>query len=77
MTTDGETRSTRELRIGFFSIGLASYWAQYTGLKCRLAGYADRIAARLRRPGVEVVDARTLRFHGKDFLEAWTRAEAR
>jgi D-amino peptidase len=29
------------------------------------------------RPGVEVMDARTLRFHGKDFLEAWTRAEAR
>ena len=29
------------------------------------------------RPGVEVVDARTLRFQGKDFLEAWTRAEAR
>jgi D-aminopeptidase len=29
------------------------------------------------RPGVEVIDARTLRFHGKDFLEAWTRARAR
>ena len=29
------------------------------------------------RPGVEVMDARTLRFHGKDFLEAWTRARAR
>jgi hypothetical protein len=27
------------------------------------------------RPGVEVVDARTLRFHGNDFVEAWTRAE--
>jgi D-amino peptidase len=29
------------------------------------------------RPGVEVVNARTLRFRGKDFIEAWTRAEAR
>jgi D-amino peptidase len=29
------------------------------------------------RPGVEVIDARTLRFQGKDFLEAWTRAEAK
>ena len=29
------------------------------------------------RPGVEVIDARTLRFHGKDFLEAWTAAEAK
>jgi len=29
------------------------------------------------RPGVEVMDARTLRFHGRDFIEAWTRARAR
>lgn len=29
------------------------------------------------RPGVEVIDARTLRFRGKDFIEAWTRAEAK
>jgi D-amino peptidase len=29
------------------------------------------------RPGVEVVDARTLRFHGKNLIEAWTRARAR
>jgi D-amino peptidase len=26
------------------------------------------------KPGAEVVDARTVRFHGKDFLEAWERA---
>ena len=26
------------------------------------------------KPGAEVVDARTIRFHGKDFLEAWERA---
>jgi D-amino peptidase len=26
------------------------------------------------RPGAEVLDARTVRFHGKDFLEAWQRA---
>lgn len=25
-------------------------------------------------PGTEVMDARTIRFHGKDFLEAWERA---
>lgn len=29
------------------------------------------------RPGVEVVDARTLRFHGRDFIEAWTRARSK
>jgi D-amino peptidase len=26
------------------------------------------------KPGAEVIDARTIRFHGKDFLEAWQRA---
>jgi D-amino peptidase len=27
------------------------------------------------RPGAEVVDARTIRYSGKDFLEAWTRSQ--
>lgn len=27
------------------------------------------------RPGVEVIDARTIRYSGKDFMEAWTRYE--
>lgn len=26
------------------------------------------------KPGAEVIDARTIRFHGKDFFEAWQRA---
>jgi D-amino peptidase len=26
------------------------------------------------RPGAEVVDARTIRYRGKDFLEAWQRS---
>ncbi len=34
------------------------------------------IDARLR-PGAEVVDDRTIRYHGKDFLEAWTRYSVR
>ncbi len=29
-----------------------------------------------RSPGSEVVDDRTIRFHGKDFLEAWIRSRA-
>lgn len=29
------------------------------------------------RPGAEVVDDRTIRYQGKDFLEAWTRSRAR
>ena len=28
-------------------------------------------------PGAEIIDARTIRYSGKDFLEAWTRAERR
>ena len=30
--------------------------------------------AQLVHPDAEVIDARTIRFHGKDFLEAWVRA---
>jgi D-amino peptidase len=30
-------------------------------------------ASAASRPGAEVVDDRTIRYHGKDFLEAWTR----
>lgn len=26
------------------------------------------------KPGAQIIDARTIRFHGKDFLEAWQRA---
>lgn len=29
------------------------------------------------RPGAEVLDDRTIRYRGKDFMEAWTRAQAR
>jgi len=30
----------------------------------------ERAAATLK-PGAEIIDARTIRFHGKDFFEAW------
>ena len=29
------------------------------------------------RPGAEIIDARTIRYSGKDFMEAWTRSERR
>ncbi len=41
--------------VGLFGIGLEAYWAQFEGLKERLNGYVDKIAQRLRRPGVSVV----------------------
>jgi D-amino peptidase len=27
------------------------------------------------RPGAEVIDPRTIRYQGKDFMEAWTRSQ--
>ncbi len=45
------------LRIGFFGIGLAAYWPQFPGLKERLDGYLAKVAAKLARPGVEIVNA--------------------
>ncbi len=44
------------LRIGLFGIGLDAYWPQFAGLKERLEGYLARVAAKLGRPGVEVVN---------------------
>jgi L-arabinose isomerase len=45
-----------QLRVGLFAIGLEGYWPQFEGLRERLAGYAARVAERLRRPGIEIVD---------------------
>lgn len=39
-----------------FGIGLDTYWLQFPGLEDRLKGYTARIARKLARPGVEVVD---------------------
>ena len=44
------------LRVGLFGIGLDAYWPQFAGLKERLEGYVARVAGRLARPGVEVVN---------------------
>ncbi len=44
------------LRAGLCGIGLDTYWSQFVGLKARLEGYVGQVAARLARPGVEVVN---------------------
>jgi L-arabinose isomerase len=44
------------LRVGVFAIGLAAYWDQFEGLEQSLTDYAGRVAERLRRPDVDVVD---------------------
>ncbi len=48
--------ATSPLRVGLFGIGLDAYWPQFVGLKERLEGYVARVAGRLARPGVEVVN---------------------
>ncbi|MBI5381128.1 MAG: arabinose isomerase, partial [Opitutae bacterium] len=44
------------LRLGLFGIGLDAYWPQFAGLKTRLEGYVGRVAEKLARPGVEIVN---------------------
>ena len=46
----------QELRAGLCGIGLDAYWSQFAGLKARLEGYVGQVAARLARPGVEIVN---------------------
>lgn len=47
---------TTPLKIGLFGIGLDAYWPQFAGLKERLEGYVGRVAQKLTRDGVEVVN---------------------
>lgn len=44
------------VRIGLFSIGLETYWAQFPGLEQRLLGHAAQLVARMAEMGAEVVD---------------------
>ncbi len=44
-------------RLGLFGIGLDAYWPQFEGLQERLEGYLARVAIKLGRPGVEVMNA--------------------
>lgn len=48
--------SAAPLKVGLFGIGLDAYWPQFVGLKERLEGYVGRVAGKLARPGVEVVN---------------------
>lgn len=48
--------SYRELSVGLFGIGLEAYWSQFEGLKQRLEGYVERVAAKLGRPGVRIIN---------------------
>lgn len=49
-------RNSNTLRIGLFGIGLDTYWPQFAGLESRLKGYLDKVAGKLKRPDVQVVN---------------------
>jgi L-arabinose isomerase len=49
-------KNLRPLRAGLCGIGCQAYWSQFAGLEERLKGYVAQAAARLARPGVEVVN---------------------
>ncbi len=44
------------VRVGLFGIGLDTYWRQFPGLKTRLTKALGRVEARLKRPGVQLVN---------------------
>jgi L-arabinose isomerase len=52
----GAGADVRPLKVGLFGIGLEAYWPQFDGLKARLEGYVEVVAAKLARPGVEIVN---------------------
>ena len=46
-----------KIKIGLFSIGLDTYWGQFSGLFDRLEGYRKEISIRLGNENVEIIDA--------------------
>lgn len=56
--TDGVAAAVSRglVRIGLFSIGLETYWAQFPGLEARLRGHAAEVKAQLAAMGADVVD---------------------
>lgn len=56
VTLMGQADMPTRVKIGLFGIGLDTYWPQFDGLRERLLGYQDEIAAKLDSQGVELVD---------------------
>lgn len=50
------TTSFSTLKVGLFGIGLETYWDQFEGLKDRLIGYTNSIAAKLLDRDTEIVN---------------------
>lgn len=44
------------VKIGFFGIGLDTYWDQFDGLKDRLTSYLDVVADGIQNIGLQLVN---------------------
>jgi L-arabinose isomerase len=55
-SASGSTEGKHTLKVGLFGIGLDAYWPQFTGLKQRLEGYLGVVDARLKRPGMDIIN---------------------
>ncbi|HJO93109.1 MAG TPA: L-fucose/L-arabinose isomerase family protein [Victivallales bacterium] len=49
--------SNEKMRVGFFSIGLDTYWDQFDGLKDNLLGYHQTVKNKISAFGTQVIDA--------------------
>ncbi|MDR3227875.1 MAG: L-fucose/L-arabinose isomerase family protein [Puniceicoccales bacterium] len=49
--------NNKKVKAGLLGVGLDTYWPQFAGLRERLLGYQNEIAARMGALGAEVVDA--------------------
>jgi L-arabinose isomerase len=48
--------TNNRLKVGFFAIGLETYWPQFPGLRERLLGYSGQVSCKLADLGAQVVD---------------------
>jgi L-arabinose isomerase len=49
-------KSHDQLKVGLVGVGLDAYWPQFPGLRDTLTGFTERVAKRLERPQVEVIN---------------------
>jgi L-arabinose isomerase len=48
--------TTERLRVGLCGIGLEAYWGQFAGLKAKLEGHVETVAARIERSGLQLLN---------------------
>ncbi|MGI6705228.1 MAG: hypothetical protein ACOX6S_02840 [Clostridia bacterium] len=52
-----QRRELTKAKVGYFGIGLATYWDQFEGLKERPEGYMDKVQQRIESFGSQVISA--------------------